>query len=204
MAEAPAFTVIVATYGDDAWAELAAARAIPSAERQDVRAEVLHVHGARLHEARNFGAEQARGEWLCFLDADDELAPGYLAAMARADGDLRTPAVQWVHEDHEDPPRLLTPKPLIQGNYLVIGTLIRRAMFLELGGFADWPIYEDWDLFLRCAVARARIEQVPEAVYRAWARADGRNNGELDLRSTTYSEIRRRHYRAYRRVTVHG
>ncbi len=34
--------------------------------------------------ARNVGVSVAKGDWLVFVDADDEVAPGWLAAMARA------------------------------------------------------------------------------------------------------------------------
>ena len=84
-------TVIVATHGDPKWITLARERAIPSAEKQGVA--VLHYHGESLSEARNFAASQVDTEWLCFLDADDELAPGYFEAMDKATGDLRAPSV---------------------------------------------------------------------------------------------------------------
>jgi len=85
-------SVCVATYGDPEWAELARRRAVPSARVAQARigraggAGVyrMHVPGGTLAQARNQIGEFAEGDWLCFLDADDELEPGYLAAMGRA------------------------------------------------------------------------------------------------------------------------
>ncbi len=79
-------TVIVATFGDARWERLAQERAVPSALREVAPDRVVQVHDPHgsLAEVRNMGADLARSEWLCFLDADDEIEPGYMAAMAAA------------------------------------------------------------------------------------------------------------------------
>jgi hypothetical protein len=48
-------------------------------------------------------------------------------------------------------------------------------MLRDVGGWRDWPFYEDWDLFLRCWRAGASVEAIPEAVYIAHVRFDSRN-----------------------------
>lgn len=165
-------TVIVGTFGEEHWRELAQERAIPSAEQQ---APVIHVHGdveatygASLAHARNQGAEQADSEWLCFLDADDELMPGFVDAMERATGDLRTPAVSYVRPGERGPakPMFWPEKDLRDSNFLILSTLIRRNEFFDVGAFRDWPLYEDWDLWHRCWKTGAAIERVPDAVVR--------------------------------------
>lgn len=176
-------TIVIATFGDDRWQRLAMSRAFPSAAAQGC--DVLTSHGPSLHVARNRGAaDAAKAEWLVFLDADDELAPGYVDALLAAGGDLRAPAVQYVHKDGTaDEPVLLDDRDIERMNPCVIGTMIRRNVFLRLGGFQDWPAWEDWDLFLR-AVRRERavIEHVPEAVYRAHVSTDSRNHTVPDPR----------------------
>lgn len=175
-------TVVVATYGDPSWAELAATRAVPSAAAQ---APVVQVHGATLHDARNSGLDQVATEWVCFLDADDELEPGYLDAMARATGDLRAPAVRYVR-DGRRPARAALPRVaghrhdcdadcLEWGNWLVVGTLVRADLVRSVGGWRDFPWSEDFDLWARCWKAGAMIKAVPRAVYRAHVRAGSRN-----------------------------
>lgn len=186
-------TVIVATYGDVAWARLAEARAAPSALAQTDRV-VVHHGGANLAEARNVAARPIESGWLCFLDADDEIEPGYLAAMHAATveegyretrripvrpDDLFVPAVRYIDVDRRaHPARMLgDDRPLIEINRAVIGTLIHSTLFRYLGGFDDWPIYEDWDLWLRAERAGARLVDVPGAVYRAYRRPASRNSG---------------------------
>lgn len=206
-------TVVIATFGDARWAELANARALPSALLQRADApdtEVLLEHSDSLCAARNAGARKAAGEWLCFLDADDELAAGYLAAMARAveakgyaggrvaDGCigacLFVPAVQYVERGIPQRAQVLNDgRPLRDINRAVIGTLIHAALFHQVGGFANWPIYEDWDLWLRCERAGAELVDVPDAVYRAH-RSGGSRNAVSGATARRYYDLIRRQY----------
>lgn len=165
-------TIVIGTFGRPSWRSLAQRRAIPSAEQ--LGCPVIHVHGDTLAEARNQGAAQATTEWLCFLDADDELDAGYLAAMATGTADLRGPAVRYVTGSREKL-QVWPAQDLRDGNYLVIGTLVRREMFHLAGGFHDWELYEDWDLWQRCHLLGATIETVADAVYVAHVRRASRN-----------------------------
>lgn len=175
-------TVVVATFGDSEWKELAQQRAIPSAERLGVA--VIHAHSDTLHAARNLGLTQVATEWVVHLDADDELEAGYFDAMAAVDGDLRAPSVRYVHRGQPGPPlmprvaghhHLCTPDCLAYGNWMVIGTLARTELLGQVGAWRDFPWSEDWDLWVRCWQAGAAIDAVPEAVYRAHVRRDSRN-----------------------------
>lgn len=170
-------SVVVGTHGADEWRQLAETRALPSAHALTTPArEVIHVHADTLQHARNSGALQAKGEWLAFLDADDELHRHYIARMAEGSADLRGPAVQYINPDGMvNRPLVIEPMDLTNGNYLVIGTLVRREMFMDVGGFRDWEFYEDWCLWQRCWQAGATIEQLPGAVYKAYMRWDSRN-----------------------------
>lgn len=179
-------TVAVATFGESRWERLAYKRAIPSAEALGV--PVIHVHGATLHEARNAAVEQVETEWVIHLDADDELEPGYIDAMASGTADLRAPAVRYVRPGVHDAPALLpnvaghshpcTADCLAFGNWLVIGTMVSTELVKDVGGWRDYPWSEDWDLWVRCWQAGATVEPIPRAVYRAHVRRNSRNRGQ--------------------------
>lgn len=177
-------SVAVATFGHSWWRQLAQARAIPSATALDV--PVVHAHAATLHEARNAALAHVGTEWVIHLDADDQLTPGYVEAMAAGTADVRAPSVSYIHGGRPRPPGMprvaghaheCVATCLRQGNWLVVGSTVRVDLVREVGGWRDFTWSEDWDLWLRCWQAGATIEAVPQAVYRAHVRPDSRNRG---------------------------
>lgn len=181
-------TVVVATFGDLAWAELARTRALPSARALGV--PVWHEHGETLHDARNQALDAVDSEFVCFLDADDQLERGYFDAMAEGTADVRAPEVRYMIGSTPQPQRVMrvaghihsgrcTGECLPYGNWIVIGAVARTTLIREVGGFRDFPVYEDWDLWVRCWQHGATFEQIEGAVYRAHVRRDSRNRGRL-------------------------
>lgn len=175
-------TVAVATFGSPDWSNLARTRAIPSA--LDLNVPVVHIHGATLHEARNEALAAVTTEFVCFLDADDQLERGYFDAMATGTADIRAPAVRYVIGGTPQPERIMrvaghshacTGDCLVDGNWIVIGAVARTERLRAVGGFRDFEWSEDWDLWLRCYQAGATVEQITGAVYRAHVRQDSRN-----------------------------
>lgn len=198
----PSIGVVVATFGDEArWGPLAD-RALRSVARQTVVPDnVVRVHADTLMDARNDGAELAGTDQLVFLDADDELDPGYVGAMRTAylaalcRSDHRTfllqPATLDVTDGVEAPaPVLLPQRPLLEANFMVIGTMVSTELFFEVGAFRDWPLYEDWDLWIRCWLAGAGLAQVPGAVYRVSVARGGRNLPDRETQVRYYNEIK--------------
>ena len=191
-------TVVVATFGDPSWVVLARERAIPSAQATGV--PVVHVHRDTLHDARNAGLDLVETEWVCHLDADDELEDGYFEHMAAGTADVRAPAVRYVQTRYHRP-RPYVPKVaghqhdcqdwcLIDGNWLVVGSVARTDLLRRVGGWRDYEWSEDWDLWLRCHLAGASIEAIPNAVYRAHVRSDSRNRGAArDVRLAAHHAI---------------
>lgn len=189
-------SVIIATYGNPHWANLAR-RAFKSTSGQSAHEVIAHhdEHGS-LAQVRNIAAAAATGEWLCFLDADDELAPDYLRRMQGAENEhitgpvqraifegdrtaglasineILVPAVQYVYPNGKvtrpEIPNGGGTRPMIEINHIVIGALVPRWLFREVGGFdARWEHLEDYELWCRCIANGARVVHAPEAVYRA-------------------------------------
>jgi hypothetical protein len=169
--------IVVATFGSNEWRELGDHTARRVEEFQTSKPEVVRVHTDTLFAARNWvlNGTVHNVDWISFLDADDDLDPKFVEAVSLYDGDadvLQTAVrgFQWTPDnDREwlDPvPTLHKQKyPLKSGNYLTIGSPIRAEMFNRVGGFDDWPVLEDWALWLKCYNSGAQFDELYEAVY---------------------------------------
>ena len=137
--------------------------------------------------ALNAGVAATRGEAIVFVDGDDEVAAGYLAALqaalavhpfvaSRLDHDTLNP--DWLRGTR--PPEQSTglchepqtPWPVAGGGTLAV----RRDVLDAVGGFDEAMVYaQDSDLCWRLALAGKRLTFVPDAVlhyrYRRSARA---------------------------------
>lgn len=171
-------SIVVSTFGEEKWKAQALDRALPSARAFGV--PIYYNHRDTLHEARNAGLYEVKTEFVCHLDADDELAPGFFEHMAKVDGDLRPPSVNHVYERMTFMPNVVghnhvcVAECLEFGNWLVVGTVARTELLKEVGGWKDWATFEDFDLWQRAWIAGATITPVPEAIYMAYSTARGR------------------------------
>lgn len=191
-------TIVVASYGARRWLDLAVNRAARSAEMQGV--PVIVVHGLTLHDARNAGLSQVMTRDVVFLDADDELAPGYCETLAAGTADLRVPSVRYVMPGGR-PRAPYVPRVaghthdcvadcLSAGNWLVVGTMCPTDLLRNVGGWRDWPCYEDWDLFQRCWIAGATIKAIADAVYVAHVDLASRNRAPaMPVKNRVHEQI---------------
>jgi glycosyltransferase involved in cell wall biosynthesis len=195
----PSIAVVCGTFGDRSWVELAETRALPSAAAQTVApVDVVHVHGPTLAAARNDAIGLTNAEWVIVVDADDQLDAGYVEAMGRAatPSGLHQPATVGVYEDGSEDrdPILISPKrSLIEGNWMVIGTMFERERMLRVGGYRELACLEDWDALLRLWLDGATFVQVPDAVYRVHVRSGSSRNGDARQHAKTFRAIRDRY-----------
>lgn len=181
-------TVVVGTFGRQDWWEKGKKLAVVTENAQGHTA--IHSHADTLANARNLGAVQADSEWLCFLDADDSLEEDYLEIMLAGTGDLRVPRLFFMEKGIEPyEPFDLTKRDMAVGNPCPIGTLIRKDLFVDIGGFQNYRAWEDWALFQRAWMTGAKIVH-HDAIYFASHRVESRNNtvgspAELHTQITT-------------------
>ena len=137
--------------------------------------------------ALNLGAAAAAGRSLMFCDADDTVAPGWLAAMGEAlerhdfvacRFDLTRHNPDWVVASRD--PFQVDSLPIIPHEPFcpVAGGAslgMHRAVYEGLGGFdPDFPTSEDTDFCIRAHLAGYRLAFVPEAIYHYRLRDDMR------------------------------
>jgi glycosyltransferase involved in cell wall biosynthesis len=171
---APKITIVITTYGTDDWRELAWSRAYPSTVDQDAHEVIVHHEpDLPIGPARNAAALLASGDHLVFLDADDELAPGYVSAMGQAIRDAKDPSlilgyptVRYMRKNRAQPDLLRPVSDLRHDNFMVIGTVIGNDLFRSVGGFSNYDHgYEDWSLWAKAWKAGGVVTPVPLAVY---------------------------------------
>ncbi|WP_275627266.1 glycosyltransferase family A protein [Pseudomonas sp. 273] len=156
--------------------------------------KLLQQDNAGPGAARNAGVAQARGRYVCCLDADDWLAPDYLEkCVVLLEGEAGTRlAHSWMQvcgdEERLVKTRDLDPDLLRYVNHLGISAVFHREDWLTVDGFTrERGLHEDWDYWLRLADAgvRGRVIGEPLFFYRRHA-------------GSRLSLINRRPLRAYR------
>jgi GT2 family glycosyltransferase len=142
---------------------------------KDPRITVLSLDkNSGIAEATNAALKQAEGEFVVFLDHDDELTCDCLWELAlcvdREDPDFIYSDEDKISEDN----RFITPhfKPawspdaMMSTMYVCHVTCIRRTILEKLGGLRQqYDGCQDWDLILRLAEITNRIAHVPKVLY---------------------------------------
>ncbi len=135
-----------------------------------------------ISEATNRAARLASGEFVAFLDHDDELTANALFEVARALNAEPALDVLYSDQDKIDPQgRVDEPfyKPDWSPEYLrsvmYVGHLlvVRRTLFEELGGFD--PMFDgvqDYEFMLRLSERTAKVKHLPSVLYH-WRKAPG-------------------------------
>jgi glycosyltransferase involved in cell wall biosynthesis len=125
----------------------------------DARFRYLQQAHRGVSAARNLGLEQARGEIIAYLDADNEWLPNYLAAVVSGLSD--DPTLQAVYagqivRQHEPKFAFIRAQAfdytqLRRDNYIDLNVFAHRAdLCKKYGGFDEQLIrLNDWDLILR-------------------------------------------------------
>lgn len=135
-----------------------------------------------LYDAFNKGVRLARGSAVLFLNSDDLLAPGALAAVkaALADEavDVATGGVDFFERAAAGAERIvrredsadalaLSLRGILRGMPAINARFFRRDFLIRIGEFdTTYRIAADRDLLVRAALARPRTVFLPQVVYR--------------------------------------
>ncbi len=131
----------------------------------DARVRVVHKSNGGLSSARNAGFEVARGEFVCFLDADDVFLPDKLENQVAF---IRLfPSCVLVYSDHyvgdgaltpmflrsRRPPSVPMQELLVYRNWFApFSALLRARVVREVAGFDErLTSSEDWDFWIRAS-----------------------------------------------------
>ena len=158
--------------------------------------------------ASNAALGLAKGEFVGFLDHDDELAPNAFHEVAKAifesKPDLIYSDEEYIningkrHSAHFKPD--YSPDLLLSINYICHLTIYRRTLLERVGGLRkNFDGAQDYDLLLRCLEQTDKVVHIPKILYR-WRRISGSTANhfankhyawEAGLRALTDTLVRR-------------
>ena len=140
---------------------------------------VANSHAKGPSGARNTGAEIASGEFLAFLDDDDEWLPSYLfealARFEKNDPDIVCADLLCQFEDGVDRPAKTAPDKLATDLFLTrnpglggSNLIIRKSIYRAIGGFDEsFQAAGDMDLGLRLSLCgNVKYERLPKRLVR--------------------------------------
>jgi len=151
-------------------------------------------------DALNKGSRMASGTWLWFLNSDDFLEPGAVAAVLErleaaepAEHLLLIGQTRYVSRsgetlkmmtcDREALERVLEVNPIPYPS-----TVQSRALFQQVGGFAaDFEIVNDYEYFLRALALRPRVEFLERVL--ANMREGGQSSSSASLANRARHQI---------------
>ena len=179
------FSIIIPTLNEAAWIETTVEwvkKFAPAGEiiivdggSTDDTVPLAHRAGVRVVESgrgrgiqRNSGAKQASGDLLLFLHADTLLPVGGLELVSNLFDDqaVEIGTFRLAFDENSWVLRFYAAFTRLDSVFTRFGDqciVVRRTFFEELGGFPDWPLFEDVHL-LRLARRRTRVISFPATV----------------------------------------
>ena len=160
-----------------------------SAAFNDNRLKIVHTSGGiGGGAARNYAVSQANGDYLAFLDDDDEFLPdkveSQLSFMLGNGLDFSYQDISWYDADSG---RLVEHRRLNHvTDFTRIGLLrahiltpiaptaiymLKTSLFRRTQGFGEVRVGQDWFLMLRCIEADAKIGYMPEVHVKQYLHA---------------------------------
>ena len=161
---------------DDASGDPALTRHLDALAARDPRIKVVHrEENGNISRATNSAAALATGDFLLFLDQDDELAPDALGEIALALASAPDADILYTDDDKIDvdgrryAPQFKpdwSPELLLSYMYFSHAFVVRRSLFATLEGFrAGFEGSQDHDFALRATERARRLVHVPLVLY---------------------------------------
>ena len=189
----------------------------------DGRIRVIHQANALTAAARNAGLAAASGDYVGFVDDDDEVEPGWAKKLLRTAAQKHRPAIvkgeARVFQGGRELPPPRTCAVVAQFTplhwFALMWSAIYRRDFVQGHGlhFAPEFFSDDVDFQVRAVVAmlldKEKMALCPQAVYRWLRRPDGTESPRLDRRKVacnlyTYRGLHELSLEHYRRLPPTG
>lgn len=158
--------------------------------------------------ARNRGFHESDTSYVVFLDADDRLAPGALAALRTPlDADeARRLGFAYGHQrffgelngEFRFPP--YDPYRLLDRHLIGPTALMRREMVIDVGGYdAEFGLYEDWEIWINALAHGWRGVRVDAITHEYRRAAESKLSRDRREYHALRRQLRAKHPQLYRR-----
>jgi glycosyltransferase involved in cell wall biosynthesis len=176
-------------------------------EKVDDRISYFQKENGGLGDARNYGVEKAKGEFVLLLDADNRLKDHFMEIAINAIEEDRQRAIIYGDAEYIGERNgiwkmgAFDKLKLLKDNYIDACALVNRKKLIDIGGFeVNLPIqgHEDWDLWLTALEKGLIFHYLNEVVFEYRVRADSmiRTIGKDNIKKNI-AFIREKHYKLY-------
>lgn len=155
--------------------------------------------------ARTAGVEATTAPYVFNLDADDELEPAALTALAdeldaHPEVDVVWGGFRYLGERSHEKRVATELDPWLQTyiNDMPVSALFRREALVAAGGWQGRAAYEDWDLWLALAEHGARGRGLPFPAFRYRVHGERMYRASRPRHNELYDALRARHEALFR------
>jgi len=138
--------------------------------REKLNLRYIYQQNKGLSVARNVGGFSANGEYITFLDSDDEYLPKHL--LSRYEILTQDRSIQFLYGGiqivgNEYVPDANDPTNLIHLSECVVGGtfFIKKELFIKLNGFNQLKYGDDYDFYKRVLQEKVKIAKVDFPTY---------------------------------------
>lgn len=137
------------------------------------RTRVIHTPNHGVSAARNRGIDEAQGDYILPLDADDLIGQTYLEKAVAVLDECSDVAVVYCERilfgEKEGVIELpqYEPRALLVNNVIYPAALFRKSDWKKVGGYSEKMVYgwEDWDFWISLSMLNKRVIKLQEKLF---------------------------------------
>ncbi|GBO52275.1 hypothetical protein APA_5365 [Pseudanabaena sp. lw0831] len=168
------------------------------------KTKIFRTNNLKLPAARNNGIKEAKGKYICCLDADDLLKPTYLEkCLFKLETENVDVCYTWVQEFGDSQTTIPTKEfdidSLMTQNCLHVSAMFKRGIWETVGGYNESMVdgYEDWDFWLAIAKAGGTGAKIDEPLFLYRKHGHSMISSALEKHDDLYKQVKNNHKTLY-------